>query len=294
MNAPSFRLSGAGDRRREYQTFQVKTLSPHIGAEVPGIDFSKPLSNAQVEDLHAAFADWSVLVFRDQKLTREDHKRAVRYFGQVHTHPTNHSRDGDPEVLIVKTDEGSTFTVGNEWHADVTCQDVPPLGSMLYITEPPEVGGGDTLFADMYLAYELLSEPMKAFLEGLKAMHDGAGPYVGHYKTAEPEGGYPKNAHPIVAVHPVTGRKVLYVNAAFTTHIVGLRQWESKAILEAIYSLVATTPKLWCRVNWQPNTLTLWDNRCTQHHAVWDYYPYSRYGERIAIVGEGRPVGVAG
>jgi taurine dioxygenase len=115
---------------------------------------------------------------------------------------------------------------------------------------------------------------------------------VGHYKTDEPEGGYPKNAHPIVAVHPGTGRKVLYVNAAFTTHIVGLRQWESKAILEALYTLVATTPKLWARVNWTPNTLALWDNRCTQHHAVWDYYPHSRYGERIAIVGQGRPVGV--
>jgi taurine dioxygenase len=294
LNAPSFRLSGAADRRRAYDTFEVTSLTPHIGAEVQGIDFSKPLSNAQVDDLHSAWADWSVLVFRDQQLTRDDHKRAVRYFGAVHTHPTNHSRDGDPEILIVKTDQGSTFTVGNEWHADVTCQEIPPKGSMLYLSEPPEVGGGDTLFADMYLAYELLSDQMKAFLEGLNAMHDGAGPYVGHYKTEVPEGGYPKTAHPIVAVHPVTGRKVLNVNAAFTTHIVGLRQWESKAILEALYTLVATTPKLWCRVNWTPNTVTLWDNRCTQHHAVWDYYPFSRYGERIAIVGDERPVGVAG
>jgi taurine dioxygenase len=294
MNAPSFRLSGVGDRRTRYDSFEVRTLTPHLGAEVQGVDFSKPLSEAQAADLRAAFADWGVLVFRDQHLSREDHKRAVRYFGEVHTHPTNHGREGDPEILIVKTDQGSTYTVGNEWHADVTCQEIPPLGSMLYITQPPEVGGGDTLFADMYLAYELLSEPMKRFLEGLKAVHDGAGPYVGHYKTAEPEGGYPKTAHPIVTVHPVTGKKVLYVNAAFTTHIVGLRQWESKAILEALYTLVATTPKLWCRVNWTPNTLTLWDNRCTQHHAVWDYYPHSRYGERIAIVGEARPAGVSG
>ena len=292
MNAPSFRLSGVSDRRTRYDSFEVRTLTPHLGAEVQDIDFAKPLSKAQAADLNAAFADWGVLVFRDQKLSREDHKRAVRYFGEVHTHPTNHGRDGDPEVLIVKTDQGSTFTVGNEWHADVTCQEIPPLGSMLYITQPPEVGGGDTLFADMYLAYELLSEPMKTFVEGLSAMHDGAGPYVGHYKTTEPEGGYPKNAHPIVTVHPVTGKKVLYVNAAFTTHVVGLRQWESKALLESLYTLVATTPKLWCRVNWTPGTLTLWDNRCTQHHAVWDYYPHSRYGERIAIVGDSKPVGV--
>lgn len=292
MNAPSFRLSGADDRRRVYDSFEITSLTPHLGAEVPDIDFSQALTKTQVADIRAAFADWGVLVFRNQVLTRDDHKRAVRYFGEVHTHPTNHQRDGDPEILIVKTDQGSTFTVGNEWHADVTCQENPPLGSMLYITETPPVGGGDTLFADMALAYELLSEPMKTFLEGLRAMHDGAGPYIGHYKTVEPEGGYPKNAHPIVTIHPVSGKKVLYVNAAFTTHIVGLRQWESKAVLEALYTLVATTPKLWCRVNWRPNTLTLWDNRSTQHHAVWDYYPHSRYGERIAIVGQGRPVGV--
>lgn len=293
MNAPSFRLSGLDDRRLAYETITLESLTPHLGAVVSGVDFSKPVPDQQVRDLNAAFADWSVLVFRDQVMSRDDHKRAVRIFGEVHTHPTNHGREGDPQVLIVKTDEGSTHTVGNEWHADVTCQEIPPLGSMLYIKEPPVVGGGDTLFADMYLAYELLSVSMKAYLEGLNAVHDGAGPYVGFYKTQPPEGGYPRNEHPIVAVHPVTGKKVLNVNAAFTTHIVGLRQWESKAILDALFTLIAQTPKLWARVNYQPNTVALWDNRAVQHHAVWDYYPHSRYGERIAIVGTERPRGVA-
>jgi taurine dioxygenase len=292
MNAPSFRMSGLADRRLVYDTLTVESLTPHLGAVVSGVDFSQPVSAQQADDLRSAFADWSVLVFRDQVMSRDDHKRAVRIFGEVHTHPTNHNRQGDPEVLIVKTDAGSTYTVGNEWHADVTCQEIPPLGSMLYLTEPPAVGGGDTLFADMYLAYELLSDSMKSYLEGLLAVHDGAGAYIGQYKSAPPEGGYPRNEHPVIAVHPVTGKKTLNVNAAFTTHIAGLRVWESKALLDTLFTLIAQTPKLWARVSYHANTVVLWDNRSVQHHAVWDYYPHSRYGERIAIVGTQRPRGV--
>lgn len=292
MNAPSFKIAGAAERRTAYDTLTVKPLSPHLGAEVQGIDFAEPLDEAQVRDLNNAWADWSVLVFRDQVLDREQHKRAVRYFGQPHTHPTNFNRSGDPEILIVKTDQGSVYTAGNEWHADVTGEAIPPLGSMLYITKTPECGGGDTLFADMYLAFDLLSETMQRFLEPLRAVHDGAKAYIGAYNYEPPEGGFAKSKHPVITVHPVTGKKVLYVNPAFTSHIDGMRRWESEAILQALYTLVATTPKLWCRVEWRPNTVTLWDNRSAQHHAVWDYYPYSRYGERISIVGEEPPRGV--
>jgi taurine dioxygenase len=260
---------------------------------VVGLDLSQPLDDAQLADLHQAFADWSVLVFRDQHLDREAHKAVGRYFGRLHVHPMNHSRSGDPEILVVKTTANSPYTAGDGWHTDVTCDEAPPLGSALYVTETPAGGGGDTLYADMYLAYELLSPAMQAFLEGLTAVHDGAIPYVGNYRSTPPEGGYPRNEHPVIAVHPVTGRKVLYVNSGFTSHIKGLRRWESKALLESLYDLVATTPKLHCRVGWEPNTLTLWDNRCTQHHAVWDYYPNSRYGERVSVVGDDRPRGVS-
>jgi taurine dioxygenase len=163
------------------------------------------------------------------------------------------------------------------------------MGSALYITETPECGGGDTLFADMYLAYELLSDKMKIMLDGLVAVHDGAIPYVGNYKSTPPEGGYPRNEHPVIATHPETGRKVLYVNSGFTSHIKGLKAFESRAILDMLYRHIASTPKLVARVQWEPNTLTLWDNRCTQHHAVWDYYPHSRYGERVSIIADSRP-----
>ena len=274
---------------RQYPSFAVAPLSPHIGAEVQGVDLARPLSPAQVRDLAQASADWMVLVFRDQVLDRAAHKTFARHFGDLHVHPMHIHRQDDPEILPVKTTANSAYTAGDGWHTDVTCDPVPPLGSMLYITQTPECGGGDTLFADMYLAFELLSAPMQRFLEGLTAVHDGALPYVGSYKSTPPEGGYPRSEHPVVTRHPVTGRKVLYVNSGFTSHIAGLGRRESRALLDMLFEHIATTVQLHCRVQWQPNTLTFWDNRCTQHHAVWDYYPHERYGERVSIVGAAAP-----
>lgn len=279
----------ADEIRTEYRTFNVQSLTPHIGAEVEGVDLARPLSNEQVQDIHHAWMDWKLLVFRDQVLSRDEHKAFGRRFGRLHVHPMQHQYRGDPEILTVKTTADSPYTAGEGWHTDVTCDAVPPLGSMLYVTETPAAGGGDTLFADMYLAYELLSEPMRGFVDGLTAVHDGAGPYVGSYKSTPPPGGYPRNEHPVVIRHPVTRRKILYVNPGFTSHIVGLGRSESRAVLDMLYRHVATTPRLWCRVSWRPNTLTCWDNRCTQHHAVWDYYPHSRYGERVSILDDRRP-----
>ena len=281
------------ERTTAYASFDVAPLTPHLGAEVAGLDLSQPLSDAQLADMRRAFMDWSVLVFRDQHLDREDHKRFGRYFGALHTHPMNYSRDGDPEILKIRTTADSAYTADDGWHTDVTCDAIPPLGSALYITETPECGGGDTLYADMYLAYELLSPAMQAFLEGLTAVHDDALPYVGAYKSTPPEGGYPRNEHPVIAVHPDTGRKVLYVNSGFTSHIRGLRPWESRTLLDGLFNFIATTFCLYCRVEWKPNTLTLWDNRCTQHHAVWDYYPFTRSGERVSVTGTEPPGGVA-
>lgn len=275
-----------------YETLSVKPLTPHIGAEVSGIDLSKPLSNAQARDVRRAWLDHMVLVFRDQKLTRDEHKAFGRGFGRLHIHPLNHSRSGDEEILQVKTTANSPYTAGNGWHTDVTCEEIPPMGSMLYITEMPEGGcGGDTLFADMYLAYDLLSDPMKGFLETLTAVHDGALPYIGNYNVAAPEGkAYPKNEHPVIVTHPETGRKLLYVNSGFTTRIKGLAPTESRTLLTMLFRHIAETPRLTARVPWAENTLTFWDNRCTQHHAVWDYQPRSRYGERVSILGDERPV----
>ncbi len=293
MTATEIIDTASSGRAKQYSSFRLTSLTPHLGAEIDGLDLSHPLDDDQLGDLQRAFADWSVLVFRDQHLDRDAHKMFGRYFGDLHTHPLNHARGGDPEILIVKTTKDSPYTAGDAWHTDVTCDEMPPLASALYITETPEVGGGDTLYADMYLAYELLSPAMQTFLEGLTAVHDGGIPYVGSYNTTPPEGGYPRNEHPVIAVHPVTGKKVLYVNSGFTSHIKGLRRWESRALLDSLFKLIAETPRLHARVRWEPNTLTLWDNRCTQHHAVWDYHPSSRYGERVSVIGDERPLGAS-
>ncbi len=275
----------------EYDSFTVKPITPHIGAVIEGIDLSKTLSNKELVDVRQAWLDWLVIVFRDQKLTPDQHKDFGRKFGRLHVHPMQHDRGGDPEILYVKTTKDSAYTAGNGWHTDVSCEEIPPLGSMLYITETPELGvGGDTMFADMYEAYNLLSDSMKDFLGGLTAVHDGAIPYTGGYGVSPPEGTeYPRNEHPIVVTHPETGRKLLFVNSGFTSHIKGVTPQESRAILAMLYKHIAETPKLSCHVTWQPDTLAFWDNRCTQHHAVWDYQPQSRYGERVSILGEERP-----
>lgn len=272
-----------------YSTLSLTPLTPHIGAEVHGVDLND-VSDAQFEEIERAWADWMVLVFRGQDIDKDAHKAFGRRFGELHVHPLNHSRSGDDEILEVKTTAQSKYTAGDAWHTDVTCDEFPPMASLLYMHETPEVGGGDTLYADMYLAYEMLSPALQAFLEDKVAVHDGAIPYVGAYGVAPPTGqDYPRNEHPVICRHPVTGRRLLYVNSGFTSHIKGLKPKESRAILDMLFALIATTPSLTCRVRWEPNTLTMWDNRCTQHHAVWDYYPHTRHAQRVSIVAPERP-----
>jgi taurine dioxygenase len=273
-----------------YASIQVDSLTPHIGAQVSGVNLDEELSNEQFSDLYQAWLDWKVLVFRDQHLDAEQHKAFARRFGTLHVHPMQHSYGGDQEILRVKTTKDSKYTAGNGWHTDVTCDEIPPMASALYIKETPGHGGGDTLFANMYLAFDLLSNTMKSLLENLTAVHDGALPYLGNYKVAPPEGdAYPQNEHPVIVTHPETGKKILFVNSGFTSHIKGMHPFESKALLQMLFDHISRTHRLTCRVAWQPNTLTLWDNRCTQHHAIWDYFPESRYGERVSILGNSRP-----
>jgi taurine dioxygenase len=281
------------DRSLEYESFEFQTLSPHIGGEIRGLDLSRPLAEKAEADLRRAFLDWMVLVFPDQELDAGAHKALASRFGELHVHPQlRGSTMEHPEVLPVVTNEHSPFTPGDGWHSDVTCDEIPPLGSMLYIRETPASGGGDTLFADMYAAYELLSGPMKDFLAGLTAIHDGTAPFSEQQEILglpTPEGGHPRAEHPIVVRHPETGRKLLYVNSGFTTRIVGLSPAESRGVLDLLFRHIDSNPKLWCRVRWQPRTLTFWDNRCTQHHAIWDYYPQTRIGGRVSILSDVRP-----
>jgi taurine dioxygenase len=273
-------------QREPYETIGVRPLTPVIGAEIDGVDLSRPLDEAQFGEIRRALLAHHVLVFRDQILSADDHKRFGRRFGELHVHPLQAMQEGDDERLTVRADRGSKTVAGEVWHCDVTCDAEPPMGSMLYLTETPQVGcGGDTLFANMHLAYEMLSAPMKAFLEPLTAIHDGAIPWVQGHGYA-PSETFQKNEHPVVVRHPETGRKLLYVNRGFTSHIRQLARFESNALLEMLYRHIETQPAFTCRVRWTPNTLVFWDNRCTQHQAIWDYYPLERAGYRVSIVGQ--------
>ena len=273
-------------QRAPYETIAVRPLTPVIGAEIEGVDLSGELSNHQFAEIRRAFLEHHVILFRDQRLSAEDHKAFGRRFGKLHVHPLQKLKPGDHERLEVRASQNSKFVAGEGWHTDVTCEAEPIMGSMLYIEETPSLGyGGDTLFANMHLAYEMLSEPMKAFLGGLTAVHDGAMPWVKGYGYA-PNEDFEKSEHPVVIRHPETGRKALYVNGGFTSHIVGLTRFESDAVLQMLFRHIETQPALSCRMRWTPNTLVFWDNRCTQHQAIWDYFPLSRSGHRVSILGE--------
>jgi taurine dioxygenase len=268
---------------RHFQTLEVRGLTPVIGAEVTGVDLSRELSQDQLDEVRTAFLDHHVLVFRDQTLTQEQHKRFAAHFGTLR--PVNPPPpDGDPFILEINTRAEAANVSGNGWHADGTADAEPSLGSMLYITRLPEPGcGGDTMFANMYLAYEMLSPALRGMLDGLTAIHDGA-QAIGNYKLP-PDYVVPKSEHPLVVRHAETDRRLLYVNKAYTSRIPQLSPDESRAVLDMLFEFIARRPLLHCRVAWQPNTVVLWDNRCVQHHAIYDYYPHSRYGERVAING---------
>jgi taurine dioxygenase len=275
-----------GRRRMGYHTIEVRKCTPSIGAEIVGVDLSRPLGDQQFREVHDALMHQLVIFFRDQKLSAEQHKVLGARFGKLHVHPAAPNKlPGHPEIAVIRADEASTRIAGEEWHSDVSCESEPPMGAILYVTEVPPDGGGDTMFATMYRAYETLSEPIRRMLDGLNAIHDGEPYYRGRYGVDDTGKTFPHAAHPVVRTHPVTGRKCLFVNRLFTTRIVGLEKNESDAILEMLYRHIET-PEFCVRFRWAPGSVAFWDNRCVQHHAVWDYYPNRRYGHRVTICGD--------
>lgn len=268
----------------------INPLTPTLGAEVFGIDLTRPLSDAEVAAIRRALLDHQVIFFRDQALDHAQHLALGRHFGALHVHPLKQSGHPQfPELLRIHGDEHSKRVPGEDWHSDVSCEAHPPMGSILHLHEVPATGG-DTMFASMYAAYDALSAPMQHFLEGLTAVHDGGKPWLG-YGYAMPETPYPRNEHPVIAVHPETGRKLLFVNRGFTTRIPQLSKAEGEALLQMLYRHVEN-PRFMCRFRWRANSVAFWDNRCVQHQAVWDYFPARRSGWRVTIDGT-RPVAAA-
>jgi taurine dioxygenase len=267
----------------------IKPLNPVIGAELHGLDLRQELSEEDVRAIKEALDQYQVVFFRDQDLSAAQHLAFGRRFGELHVHPSvrGKPRDQWSEIMPVHADANTARIVGDKWHTDVSCDEKPPLASILHMQTVPE-SGGDTLFSSMYAAYEALSDPMKRLLTGLTATHDGTPNYDDRAKRSRennPDRVNPVAVHPVVATHPSTGRKTIYVNSTFTARINELTQAESDAVLELLFAHVAR-PEFQCRFKWQRHSIAFWDNRAVQHYAVWDYYPAVRTGRRVTIRGD--------
>ena len=268
-----------------YRHISVAPLTPGIGAVVSGVDLSKPVGDAAFAEIHDAWMAHLVLFMRDQRMTPEQHLAFGRRFGELHIHPAAPYAEGNPALMVIRTDADSKRNNGAGWHSDVSADVEPPLGSILHIHEVPSEGG-DTLFANMYAAYDALSEPLRRLLDGLTARHESD--YTGYYGDHQPQREFPSASHPVVRTHPATGRKALFINAGFTRRIEGVGRRESQALLDLLFKHVEN-PTFHCRFRWRPYSLAMWDNRCVQHMAVWDYHPQVRSGLRVTVKGD-RPV----
>lgn len=268
--------------KTDYQSFRCVPCTQRIGAELLDIDLTQPLGETQVAELKDALARYMVLFFRDQQIDHDNHKAFGRLFGPLQLHSAVPGIEGHPEIVAIHADADSKYVAGEDWHSDLTCDTAPPLGSVLYLhTVPPQ--GGDTLFSNMYAAYDALSPRMQAYLEGLTAVHDANPVY--HKLFHDYDKRYPVATHPVIRTHPVTGRKLLFVNSSYTTHIEGLPEKESEAVLSFLYNHVQN-PNFQVRFRWQPHSIAFWDNRAVHHMATWDYFPQLRSGYRVTIAGD--------
>jgi len=271
-------------KQASFTGFSVEPLTPRIGAELHGIDLSRPLPDEVIQEIRQALLTYKVIFFRDQDITQEQHIAFARRFGDLEVHPITPADQPNPEIFHLKA--GAQRPRGADlWHSDVTWREKPSLGSVLRGRVIPEVGG-DTLFSDMVAAYEGLSPAMKEWVCTLTAVHDG-----GLFATLqgrpveEFHAKYPPQEHPVVRTHPETGERALYVNVAFTTRINGLSKKESDWLLDHLFAQAAI-PEYQCRFRWRKNSIAFWDNRACQHYAAADYFPAVREMERVTIIGD--------
>jgi taurine dioxygenase len=269
-------------------TIQIRPLSGAVGAEVAGIDLAAPLSPAAHRAIRETVAGSGVAVFREQRLTPEQHIGLARQFGPINVNRFFAHLEGTPEIALVSKEPDQTRNIGGGWHTDHSYDVVPAMGSMLYAREVPPTGG-DTLFASMYAAYDALSDGLKRTLAGLKAVHSSR--HVFGVKRDDMNGriGNPELAtqdavHPVVIRHPDSGRQALYVNPGFTLRFEGWTDEESRPLLQFLYQH-AQRPDFTCRLQWQAGTLAFWDNRATWHYALNDYQGHRRLMHRITLDG---------
>jgi alpha-ketoglutarate-dependent taurine dioxygenase len=272
-------------------SIEVRPIAGAIGAEVSGVDLSAPLDDDTVALIRRAWLDHLVIFFRDQELPPAEFLAFARRLGEPIEYPFVKGIDGFPEITPVVKLEHERVNFGGLWHSDTTYLDEPPMGTMLIAREVPPYGG-DTLFANMYLAYETLSPGMRRLLDGLVAvnssakadttktredrMRDGANPAARKEYTAE---------HPVVRTHPETGRKALYVNGGHTVRFKDMSEEESAGLLRFLFQH-QTRPEFTCRFHWEIGSLALWDNRCVQHNPINDYHGHRRVMHRVTLAGD--------
>ena len=259
-------------------------LTPAIGVTVTGVDLAS-VTPGLVSKLREALLKYKVLFFRDQAISPEQHILFARSFGELEIHPATPKDQPNREVLHIAHGPESKGSE-NFWHSDVTWREKPSLGSILRARKVPPVGG-DTLFANMALAYERLPESTRERIQGLVAVHDIARVFASRLGTT-PEKlheRYPPMEHPVVRTHPETGDRVIYVNGAFTSHIKDMDPAESAALLDELYKS-AWNPEVQCRFRWRADSIAFWDNRACQHFAASDYFPQERMMERVTIAGD--------
>jgi taurine dioxygenase len=280
-----------------YSRIEVKPLAGALGAEIAGVDLSGPIDDAAFAEIHKAHLEYLVVFFRDQEISDDDLAAFGRRFGELAPLPPHRQFPGKfPELLVIDKKPEDKLNFGWEWHSDTTHLDVPSLGSVLYAKIIPPVGG-DTLFANQYMAYDTLSDGMKSLIDGLVAVHsngrilrslnDGQSPAPG---TEAASAGWANGwaEHPVVRTHPETGRRALFVNEMHTERLKGMTVEESQPLLRYLYDH-SSRPEFTCRFRWSAGSIAFWDNRSVQHLALNDYPGHRRLMHRVQIKGT-RPV----
>lgn len=265
-----------------------------LGAEISGVSIADEHDAETIAWIRQALLDYQVIFFRDQKLTPDQQIRFSRRFGELEEHDFVKGLPEHPQIIrVVREADEETLNFGGAWHTDVTHQECPALGSVLYGLDVPRVGG-DTLFANQYLAWDRLSTGMQRMLDGMTAVHTARGPFGPQGRSAsnwknmqvEPsEKALEEVTHPVVRVHPETGRKALFVNRTFTVRFTDMTEKESAPLLEYLFNH-ACREQFTCRFRWTPGAVAFWDNRCVLHYALNDYTGHRREMLRVAISGD--------
>jgi taurine dioxygenase len=271
-------------------TLNIRRVAGALGAEITGVDLAQPLPDDTIAAIRQALVEHQVIFFRDQDLTPAQQVAFGRRFGPLNIHPYVAGMADHPEVMEIVKEPSDRINFGGGWHSDMSFLETPAIGSILYAIELPE-WGGDTLFASQAAAYDALSPGLKATLEGLNAVHSASREYSaqgasaqkrGSMNVAEADGYVGEYVHPVVLVHPETGRKALYVNPAFTLRLEGWKTSESKALLDYLFSH-CRYEGFTCRFNWRPGSVAFWDNRSVWHFALNDYPGQRRHMRRVTV-----------